>query len=286
MTWFRLDDGWLTHPKMQAIGPKGRELWLAGGLHCAQHLTDGRIEKRAVKVLAAQAEVPHTAARKIVEVGLWLDAGDHYVMRDYLDYQPSREQVERERARWRRYKASGRATPEMSTAEPRAEATVDRDAESTENPPRTPRSPVPLVVTNGCTEASAVQPVAAAAAEGSPVVIDEAVAIVAERRRIAAQAPYKRFPEGWQASAMSGIRREVTAAGHRAPPDATAEMLADLVEPLRPPRPTPPDPLEATQRAAAAIASRDRSCARCSGSGVWLDDDGDAHECDHARTTA
>ena len=93
MTWFRLDDTWQTHPKMRAIGPLGRELWLAGGLHCAQQLTDGRIDKGILPILIAQAQSKRTYVAKIVEAGLWHDEGDHYVVHDWVDYQPTRADV-------------------------------------------------------------------------------------------------------------------------------------------------------------------------------------------------
>ncbi len=108
MTWFKLDDGWLMHPKMRRIGKDGRALWLAGGTHCAQQLTDGRIDKEFVTILALQAEVKPTVARLLVSEGLWVDGGDHYVMHDYLDYQPSRAQVESERGRNRERQAAHR----------------------------------------------------------------------------------------------------------------------------------------------------------------------------------
>ena len=115
MTWFRLDDGWLMHPKVQIVGHQGRALWLAGGLHCAAQLTDGRIEKGIVRVLAAQAEVPVSAAKKLVAAGLWIDEGDHYQMHDYLDYQPSKEQVANKRAGWSRKKQL-HDSPELKAA--------------------------------------------------------------------------------------------------------------------------------------------------------------------------
>jgi hypothetical protein len=99
MVWFRLDDQWLMHPKIRAAGKDGRALWIAGGLHCASHLTDGRIDKITADLLAKMAEVPaKTSAKSLVAAGLWIDHGTHYEMHDYLEYQPARETVEKERA--------------------------------------------------------------------------------------------------------------------------------------------------------------------------------------------
>lgn len=105
MTWLKLDDGWQSHPKMQRIGPMGRELWLAGALHCARHLTDGMIEKHMVPVLAAYAGVKPSVTKQLIEVGVWHDCGDCYEIHDFLKYQRSREDVERERDKYGRSKS-------------------------------------------------------------------------------------------------------------------------------------------------------------------------------------
>lgn len=99
MTWFRLDDGWLMHPKVRAIGKDARALWLAGGLHCASQLTDGRIDKHYLTVLAIQADVKPACHRRLVEQGLWIDNGDHWQMHDYADYQMTRADYDAERER-------------------------------------------------------------------------------------------------------------------------------------------------------------------------------------------
>lgn len=292
MTWFKLDDNWLMHPKVQAVGVQSRALWIAGGLHCAAQLTDGRIEKHLVTVLAAQAGVSPRSSNRLIEMGLWRDEGDHYQMHHFLEYQPSRQEVEAERERWRKNKRKSRApnpqrdstenppgVPEMSTE--------DSTEDSTENPQGSPRPPVPsrpIEENKGCTIAAACTTVAEpAAAQAEPALIGAAAAIVAERRRTATQALDKRNPAAWEASAMAGIRGDLIAV---AAPGLDAEALADLVEPERP-EPSPrTDPLDRTQAAARALANRDRSCERCHGSSVWLDDDGVAHECDHRAGAA
>ncbi len=101
MAWFKMDDTWSTHPKVIAAGLHGRALWIAGGLHCSQQLTDGRIDKTSLQMIAALAAVKPSAASKLCELGLWIDRGDHYVIPNFLEYNPSREQVMAERDRWK-----------------------------------------------------------------------------------------------------------------------------------------------------------------------------------------
>lgn len=290
MTWFKLDDSWDSHPKARAVGLTGRGLWISGGLHCARNLTDGRIEKDIVPVLIATAQVPKTTVKKLVDSGLWIDHGDHYEMHGYLDYQPSKAVVETDRKRWRdhktRTKADSRSPVDSARSSP-VDSTVDSTGDSTVATTRA-RTLSRLVSSReenkGCTIAAACTTVAEpAAAQAEPALIRAAASIVAERRRTATQALDKRNPAAWEASAMAGIRGDIIAV---AAPGLDAEALADLVEPERP-EPSPrADPLDRTQAAARALANRDRSCERCHGTSVWLDDDGAAHECDHRAGAA
>lgn len=97
MTWVKLDDQFFRNPKAQAAGKEGRQLYVAGLCYCAGQLTDGRIIKPALPLVAAEAGVRPVVARRLVEVGLWVDRVDHYEIHDYLAYNPSAEQVKVER---------------------------------------------------------------------------------------------------------------------------------------------------------------------------------------------
>lgn len=108
-----------------------------------------------------------------------------------------------------------------------------------------------------------------------------AAALVAQRREVDARAARKDTPAAWKRGALEGITAEVTDALTEHP-DLDTTALADLVEPPQPPAPSAPTrPEDATQRAAAALATKDRRCPHCHGSNNWLDDNGLAHECDH-----
>lgn len=104
MVWVKLDDGFVRHPRMVAAGLNGRALFIAGLCYCGAHLTDGMIPKAAVRMLAAEAGVGLSTAKRLVEVGSWIDRGDDYEVHDFLVYNPARAQVlaEREvsRRRW------------------------------------------------------------------------------------------------------------------------------------------------------------------------------------------
>lgn len=100
MTWFRLDDGWLRHPKMRAAGLHGRALWLAMGTYAAGQETDGYIPGDMLPSLAAEAGVKGTVVRTLVEVGLVHATPDGgWLLHDWFDYQPSRADIAASRAK-------------------------------------------------------------------------------------------------------------------------------------------------------------------------------------------
>lgn len=104
MTYIRLEDGFFRNPKARRLGKDGRALYLAGLCHCSAQMTDGHIDKHVLPIVLLEADVKPTAVTVLVENGAWTDEGDHYRIHDYLSHQRSKEQVERERERWRRNK--------------------------------------------------------------------------------------------------------------------------------------------------------------------------------------
>lgn len=93
MSWFKLDDHFPDHPKFVAAGGDAAWLWICGGCYCARHLTDGLIPKAAVPRLSDRRN-PTKLAERLVGVGAWIDRGDCYEMHDYLEFNPSRADVE------------------------------------------------------------------------------------------------------------------------------------------------------------------------------------------------
>lgn len=94
--WIKLDDQFFSHPKVIEAGRDGRDLYLAALCYCGMHLTDGRVPRSALALLAGQAGVRkiEAAVSSLLTVGLWEEAGDgNYRVHDYLDHQPSKERV-------------------------------------------------------------------------------------------------------------------------------------------------------------------------------------------------
>lgn len=94
MPWFKLDENFANHPKVAKAGNAATGLWVRCATYSAQYLTDGHIP----------VDVAHSYGRTreidaLLAAGLWVQNGDgEYLMPDYLEYNPSKEQVLAERA--------------------------------------------------------------------------------------------------------------------------------------------------------------------------------------------
>jgi hypothetical protein len=95
MTWFKVDDGFWSHPKTVGLTHEAVALWVRSGSYCGQHLTDGVVPRRILPMLQGSEE----HANELIDAGLWLDHIDGYVFHDWLKYQPTRTKVEGERAK-------------------------------------------------------------------------------------------------------------------------------------------------------------------------------------------
>jgi hypothetical protein len=100
MPWLKLDDNFITNPKLLSttLEEKALHFWWMG--YCAKELTDGLVERHLIPIIAAMAGVTNwqPAVDGLVEKGLWEVDGDNYRIHDYLEYNPSREQVLEDRA--------------------------------------------------------------------------------------------------------------------------------------------------------------------------------------------
>jgi len=92
MAWVKLDDQFPHHPKILRAGPLASWLYVASVCYAAEYLTDGFIPEGALHILAAVPN-PEALAATLVDVGLWQRAAGGYVIHDYHDYNPSREDV-------------------------------------------------------------------------------------------------------------------------------------------------------------------------------------------------
>ncbi len=119
MSWARVDDGFLDHPKLATLEAdpvlwaKAVALWLAGNLYANRNGTDGHIARARIYRLVPFRDAPKVAAA-LAEFGLWEDCGSYFAIHDFLDYNPSRQD---------RAEATARKTHRQQKW--RARATVD-----------------------------------------------------------------------------------------------------------------------------------------------------------------
>ena len=180
MSWIKLDDQWMDHPKIIRAGRDARDMWLASITWCAKHLTDGVFPENLLPALAISAGVDianvKQIARVLLGVCLWDACENGYKVHDYLDYNPTKEQaLANKEARKIAGSAGGRASAvakrqanakqnsskiqangqakfkQKSTPSPSPSPSPsfdpfpkEEEAVSTENPPLAPASPPPF----------------------------------------------------------------------------------------------------------------------------------------------
>jgi len=105
MPWVKIDDQFASHPKVLKAGPAAAWLYICGLTYCNRYLTDGFIPAQAVRLLA-DLDDPEEQAAALVNAGLWEVTDGGYMVHDFLDWNPSAEEVrsEREAARERMHK--------------------------------------------------------------------------------------------------------------------------------------------------------------------------------------
>lgn len=160
MPWVKLTDDWYDDDSIVAAGPHATLLWVTGLSWCARNLTDGAIPARQIrKLIDAQGIVvdgeplrADEVASQLVETGLWDQVDGGFQVRNYLKYQPSREQVLASRAKDRERKSSrpgaGRKSSQPRDPDPEDPGQDVPDGFPPESPP-IPERPVPVPVPDG-----------------------------------------------------------------------------------------------------------------------------------------
>lgn len=129
MAWVRLDDKRATNAKLRAAGLEARGLDEAVICWCAHEESDGFISDDDLALLAGLHRCRRVAAlaERLQEVGRWDRDDDRsgWVVHDFLNFNPSRAELEAIRKRERDRKRTRRGTREDSDRIP-----AGRDAES------------------------------------------------------------------------------------------------------------------------------------------------------------
>jgi hypothetical protein len=116
MVWFKVDDGFYSSKKVLSIPRTHRlaavGLWTMAGNWSGRELTDGRVPEY---VLAELGSTPRLR-QALTEARLWLDRGSAGIeFHAWVDYQPTRAEVEAERAKTAERQRRWRTKQSMDT---------------------------------------------------------------------------------------------------------------------------------------------------------------------------
>lgn len=141
LAYLLLDDGFAEHTKLDGLPVQAKWLHVCALIYCAKNLTDGVVSERKLKVIAAVAEVRAGRFVPLLEErGMWIPRLDGWYLHDYLEHNPSAEQVKAKRkARAEAGRRGGIASGHTrSKPEANGEANASRSVEPHPIPSQTP----------------------------------------------------------------------------------------------------------------------------------------------------
>jgi hypothetical protein len=89
MTWVRIDADFPEHPKVVDLSDDAFRAFIGGLCYCNHYLTDGKITPGAIRKLANRK-----VADELISAGLWEQNGSGVIVHDFLEYQPTRSEVQ------------------------------------------------------------------------------------------------------------------------------------------------------------------------------------------------
>lgn len=120
MSWLKVDDHFPENEKVENLHDRAFRFHVTAMCYCARNLTDGIVSPRGVKVVGAiMSTHPRRWVNELVNAGLWISrGGGEFEIKDYLIYNPTKEQVKEDRRkareRMKNVRDSRRTSPEGS----------------------------------------------------------------------------------------------------------------------------------------------------------------------------
>ena len=115
MGWVRIDDNFADHPKIIGLSDAAFRLFITGLCYSNRQLTDGIIPYQMVN--AWVGDDPSKPSDELEDQNLWERVDKGFRIRSYDEYQPTKQQVEKQRAearerikRYRESKSNGNVT--------------------------------------------------------------------------------------------------------------------------------------------------------------------------------
>lgn len=166
MTWAKLDDAILDNPKVVQVGVLGFAWYAAGLVYANRNLTDGFIpfgmadRLLGPSVVEADGKIvtvgvtcgmqgedmpPRRIIGWLLTAGLWHQVDRGYMIHDFLDHNPSRAKVLKERESWVNRQTRHRSRRD-TMRDNNGDSSSDSPIESRRDHPVTHASPVPVPV--------------------------------------------------------------------------------------------------------------------------------------------
>ena len=100
MSWVKLDDAFFSNRKVRAVSVQASHLAIAGLCFCAQNENDGHLLDDDVRLIANMAKVGPVSKllEELVKVGIWERENGGFAVHDFLEYNPSHNELEQKRA--------------------------------------------------------------------------------------------------------------------------------------------------------------------------------------------
>lgn len=133
MPWVKIDEDFSDHPKIVAAGPLAMAMQVAAMCYCNKYLTDGYIPARQVPRLISLDGLPVTVeqvVKQLLDHRLWEVADGGYVIHDYADFQPSRDEALAEREAKRTAGRKGGKASAQARAKARGQAGASADGQA------------------------------------------------------------------------------------------------------------------------------------------------------------
>lgn len=150
VSWFKCDDKFHSHPKVEGLSLEAVGLWLLAGSWCADQGTDGRISETKLRQLGRCTENKlQRVVNELVRTSLWERVGTAdgtvaYQFHDWADYNPETTRQDNTRklksARQKRWREKKRADVDASTqrlVDVSVDALHQRRGDVAETPPPT-----------------------------------------------------------------------------------------------------------------------------------------------------
>lgn len=102
--WLKIDDKFHDHPKVVAAGNAAVGLWV----RCASYSADYELDGFIPETTARQVSEHYTQMRRLNRVGLWVPTEGGFHLPDFLEYNPSAEEVRDRRKQDAQRKRNGR----------------------------------------------------------------------------------------------------------------------------------------------------------------------------------